>query len=102
MVWMYLDDVRECPDPIFTVVIRTVPAAIAYCEQNGCPVFISFDHDIELYTGMDFVHWLIEKDLDNPGFIPYNFDFDVHSANPVGAKNIRHILQNYLDFRKEQ
>jgi hypothetical protein len=65
-----------------------------------CPEFISFDHDLGGEdTAMIVVNWMIEKDLDNPGFIPANFDFIVHSANPIGKQNIQGKLSSYLKQR---
>lgn len=80
---------------------RTFEEAVNLCKAFGCPVFISFDHDLgEGKSGMDFAHWLIEKDLDTCGvFIPDNFSYDVHSQNPIGAQNIKSILNSYLKVR---
>jgi hypothetical protein len=50
-------------------------------------------------SGFDFAKYLIELDLDT-NTMPKNFTFKVHSANSVGADNIRNILDNYLSFRK--
>lgn len=73
--------------------------------SNGCPIFISFDHDLGegKETGNDLVKWMIEKDLDEEGkFIPEDFAFQVHSANPIGRKNIESLLSNYLKSRKDE
>ena len=32
--------------------------------------------------------------------LPEDFRFDIHSQNPVGAANIRSLLNNYLKFRQ--
>jgi hypothetical protein len=49
---------------------------------------------------MVFVKWVIDMDLDNDGnFIPENFVFNVHSANPVGKENIEKLLVGYLKSR---
>lgn len=43
---------------------------------------------------------VLERDLNDKGaFIPKNFTFEVHSANPPGAENIRGLLNNYLEQR---
>lgn len=72
--------------------------AIEIIDKRGCPNHISFDHDLgmEERTGYDFADWLVDKDLDNPGFLPSDFTYNVHSANPVGAANIRGLLSRYL------
>ena len=100
MYKMFLDDERFAEDyyddgEFYTT--RSVEDAIEVIEEISCPSFISFDHDLGLgKTGMDFAKWLIEMDLDSPGFIPDNFTFNVHSANPVGRINIMSIMDNYL------
>jgi hypothetical protein len=85
-------------------------------KQNGLPDMISFDHDLgedvakeraskgvskrqarnlkkETKSGYDCAKWLVDYCLDNDLKIPY---FGVHSANPVGAENIRGLLNNAL------
>ncbi|WP_371131695.1 cyclic-phosphate processing receiver domain-containing protein [Sulfuricurvum sp.] len=49
-----------------------------------------------LPSGYDFAKWLVEMDMDGKIHIPEDFYFTVHSANPVGAKNIQEYLRNYL------
>ena len=45
---------------------------------------------------------MVERDLDKKGrWIPKNFTYDVHSANPVGKKNIVGLLDNYLEKKEE-
>lgn len=63
---------------------------------------ISFDHDLGGDdTAMVVVKRLIELDMDaDGGFIPRDFTFRVHSANPVGSENIRMLLAQYLAMRK--
>lgn len=73
-------------------------------KQNGCPDYISFDHDlgdIGTKTGKDVANWIVERDQELEGkFIPENFEFNVHSANPVGTENIEGLLKQYLSFRQ--
>ena len=70
-------------------------------QHDGCPQLISFDHDLGGDdTAMRVVNWMIETDLDAASnFIPADFAFKVHSANPVGAANIQSKLQNYINVR---
>lgn len=89
-----------------------------WIEKNGLPFVISFDHDLafEHYTpehlwtdyqlskeyqdaqdykektGLDCAKWLCEYCLDNNENVPRYF---IHSANPVGADNIRAYLENF-------
>lgn len=79
----------------------TVEGAIDYIEKNGCPDFISFDNDLQRdLEGLDLAKWLIEKDLDYPGFIPKDFKFFVHSQNIIAKEKIYSRLDQYLSVRE--
>lgn len=104
---LYLDDLRTPVDESF-VIVRSFDEAVRFVRLNGVPEFISFDHDLgadkngwPLPTGYDFAKWLVNSDLDRAIRIPQNFSFKVHSQNPVGAKNIEALLNNYLAHKKE-
>ena len=99
---LWIDDFRNPPDDSW-VVVRTVKDAIKFMQEYGCPEIISFDHDLgENDRGIDIVKWMVEKDIEMEGkFIPDNFKFYVHSANPIGKRNIEEILNRYLKFRRE-
>lgn len=95
MTRMYIDDERVAP-PGFDVVARSSQEAIDYMRANGIPSFISFDHDLGGNDiAMKVVRWMIDYVLDG-GDIPSDFEFEVHSANPVGAENIRRTLSRFL------
>lgn len=84
------------------VLARTADEAIRIVEERGMPSFISFDHD--LGDGKDAItvaHWLIARDMDGHPF-PEEFDFEVHSGNPVGRVNIRGLIENYLEFKARE
>ena len=102
MAWqLFLDDERFPPDGNW-IIARTMSVAIECCERMGCPNFISFDHDLgeNQANGKDFANWLVEKDLDSRhNFIPLDFDFNVHSQNPIGKDNIKFFLSQYLTER---
>lgn len=98
---------------------------VQWIEKFGLPDVISFDHDLadEHYTpkeywhdyqlskeyqesrdyqektGMDCAKWLVDYCIDNGVPLPIYY---VHSANPVGADNIRGILDNYRKFSNHQ
>ena len=77
-----------------------VECAQGFIERNGCPDFISFDNDLGRdLEGIDLAKWLVEQDLDKPGFIPERFRFFVHSQNIVAAQRIRDLLNPYLQKR---
>lgn len=98
---LFIDDLREPVAPDWTVV-RTSLEAIEIIEDRGCPYEISFDHDLGGDdTAMVVAKRLVEMDLDAGGaFIPAGFVYSVHSANPIGKRNIEGLLDAYL--RKRQ
>lgn len=101
---LYLDDVRPCPQGF--VLARSFDEAIELIKANGCPSFISFDHDLGLIpnevelNGHSLAKWLVEKDLDDQ-IIPDHFDYNIHSANSLGRDNIKGLLDQYLIYRKK-
>ena len=99
---LYVEDIRMPKDDDF-IIVRSFEDAVLFIQQNGIPNYISFDHDLgcdkfdNIYpTGYDFAKWLVEMDLDDIYKFPKNFKFNVHSANPIGKRNIESILNNYL------
>ena len=98
---MFLDDERFPVDDNW-VIVRDFASAVEYVCKNGFPQFVSFDHDIgEGPSGHKFALWLIERDLDHHD-MPDDFDYEVHSQNPVGAMNIRSVLNSYLRIKNAQ
>jgi hypothetical protein len=88
------------------VSVKTNEAAIEYMLEHGSPQFIHFDHDLgedENGNAMEthqLAQWMIEYDLDHPGFIPGNFEYAIHSKN-INASNNLSRLSNYLRHRKD-
>lgn len=104
MEWkLFLDDERfpANKDKDF-IIARSFEEAVELIELQGCPIFISFDHDLGLEKdGYDLAKYIVEKDLDNQlSFIPKEFGFYVHSQNSVGAKNIQSYLTKYLEIHQ--
>lgn len=117
MKYLFLDDERMPKDVtwmsiggvghygVYWEIVRSYDEAIAWVTEHGFPDVISFDHDLGLMhyandysdgkTGYDFAKWLVEYDMDTKS-MPANFEFTVHSKNPIGAKNIINILSNYI------
>lgn len=94
---LYIDDIRN-PKGSFDKITRSSAETIEYLTRFGCPEYISFDHDLGGDdTAMIIVKFMVEMDLDMSGdFIPNRFDWNVHSANPVGADNINGYLTSYM------
>jgi hypothetical protein len=99
-------------------IVRNYDQFVDYIESNGLPEFISFDHDLgdtamEEYfngvvihgridysnitekTGLDCAKFLAEYCLDENKPLP---QYLVHSANPVGKKNIEGFLNNLKKY----
>jgi hypothetical protein len=119
---LFLDDIRVPYDvfkttinPIFEnnedwAIVRDYHQFVNYITKFGLPDFISFDHDLsyEHYleenqsdieygsliekTGYDASKWLVNYCEENDLRLP---EFYVHSANPVGKKNIECYLENF-------
>lgn len=100
---LFLDDIRFPPLNAYEwIIVRSFDEGVSYLENNPCPSVISFDHDLgeaDEKTGYDFAKWLCDRDMDQPGFLPHDFMFVVHSMNPVGATNIKAYMNAYLTQR---
>ena len=96
---MYIDDIRD-PKGEFDIIVRSSVEALEWMFMYGCPNFISFDFDL---GGDDrailVAKMMVQNDLDEPGWIPEDFTFFVHSANPEGARQIQGYLDSYLGQR---
>ena len=65
----------------------------------GIPSLISFDHDLgdnTEYNGYEISQKITDIILDGEYKLPHDFQFMVHSKNPVGAENIRSYMNNFM------
>ena len=93
-IWM--DDVRPAPDRyIHCRSVNEAKAAIRFYERNFSDdtILINLDHDSGDYfnDGGDYIKildWLEEEDIVDTGYF-----FHLHTMNPVGAKNMRQIIE---------
>ncbi|SRR6266481_1255006 len=103
MYKLFLDDERQPPDDGSSwIIVRSYEEAIKFIDEHGSPGYISFDNDLgpNQKEGIDLAKWLIEKDLDNNcRFLLVDFDFYVHSQNPVAARLIEDKFRTYLKRR---
>jgi hypothetical protein len=115
MSWtLFLDDLRFPADVRYDygqykdiVICRSMDDAVWAVQQYGLPSFISFDHDLaDIHyiigtgekTGLSFAKWFCDYIQDNELKFPDGFDYYVHSANPVGAENIRKYMENFIKY----
>lgn len=121
---LFLDDIRQPKDACYIVSNpkiywdsdwSTVKNYVEFCEwikTNGLPDIVSFDHDLaDIHyeidfddwndatadqlgveeTGLDCAKWMVNYCITNNVTLP---EYYVHSANPVGRKNIKSYLDN--------
>lgn len=96
---IYLDDERT-PKTKNWYIVRNYNDFVNTIKLHGMPSEISFDHDIASYdesgkemTGLDAAHFVVDYCIDNNLQCP---KFNVHSANPVGADNIKSLLNSFI------
>lgn len=91
---IWLDDERTPPDNDWKW-CKTVPEAIVLMTRDDIEL-ISLDHDLGeegvLATGYDFVKWMAENNR-WPKYSPL-----IHSANPVGRKNMQSVIDRYAPY----
>lgn len=112
---LYLDDLRYPDLHEDWRIARNYHDAVWMVKNYGMPYFISFDHDLadvhyiigetagaahspREFTGYDFAKWFCQWVMDNDVDLS-GFDYWVHSANPVGAENIRRYMANFIKDR---
>lgn len=98
MTWkLWIDDQIHDPD----TPMRHIPPGYIGAESSydalilikikGIPEYISFDHDLGGEdTTMKFLHKLVELYPNGP--VP---EYQIHSQNPVGAKNIVSFMYSW-------
>lgn len=105
---LFIDDERSPPrnDGRNWVVARDWEDVMMSLRIHGMPGYISFDHDLgdQKHTGYDIAKYLVELDMaGDPDFaLPDDFDYYVHSQNPIGKRNIEAYLDNYLEFKRSK
>lgn len=101
---LFLDDIREpyyvyrdseMPElhPDRWTVARSTEEAKALILAKGMPELMSLDHDLGgADTTMVFLNWLVREHWNGTTAIPKS---RVHSANTVGATNIRAFMDSW-------
>ena len=99
---MFIDDERYPSESVSksVVIVRSSQEAIAFCKAAGSlPKNIMFDHDLGGNdTSMKFIHWMTGVIFDDPSdfSLRQDFQFSVHSQNPIGAANIKSYMSNLI------
>lgn len=85
---------------VFKNALDTVDWLINHHYDNENKIFIDLDHDLGSFdlTGYTICQFIVQNKIPIAGFA-------VHSMNPVGAKNMKDLLEHYgyyaLKFRSE-
>jgi hypothetical protein len=80
-------------------IARNLEDVLNLIKAFGMPSLISFDHDLgedSSYNGYEISQKIADMILDGEYKLPHDFQFIVHSKNPVGAANIRGYMNNFL------
>ena len=90
---LWIDDVRTppCDGWIHCRTVNETKAAVNFYERQRSDdsIIIDLDHDLGCKkTGYDVAKWIVAS-----GYT--NIRFHIHSANPVGRKNISELLTHY-------
>lgn len=97
---LFIDDERF-PVTNEWVIVRDSTTAINHVSVKGMPSEISFDHDLGGEdTSIVFINWLIDQILDGFLELPQDFRYNVHSQNPIGAKNIEGKMNQIICWSK--
>jgi len=97
---LFLDDERDPDDPVEYVICRNSSEAIKFILLNGLPTYMSLDHDLGGHdTGMVFVKGLVEYCLDRR--IMFTTEWNIHSQNVEGAKNMKSMLEQLTWYTKD-
>ena len=101
---IWLDDIREPPDEgwLWFKSVETARLYFEVAEDMLEECEISLDHDLgeNHPTGYDLIKWLEEKVMTGKVTTQgYSFPkIRVHSANPVGRKNIEAAVKRIEEF----
>ena len=108
---LFLDDIRDVErvfshtDTSCFITVRSYDKFLGCISKNGLPEFISFDNDLGVdkngevtLDGYAACKWLVYES----GLNLINLRYNVHSANPVAAKQIAGLLDGYIRFLKNE
>lgn len=97
---IFLDDIRFPPDNSWQIVRKASDCIRLLGIYGHCVKAISFDHDLgndKDGTGYDVASWIEEQCYYKAMTCP---NWRIHSANPVGRKNIANAMKNAEKYSK--
>lgn len=114
---LWLDDIRNPNDDLWKtwiiensinikeykiIWVKDYTEFVKWITLNNIPDIICFDHDLGddsmqpnakwIPTGYDCTKWLVNYCMTNKLNIP---EYRIQSANPVGANNIKCLIENF-------
>lgn len=93
---LFIDDERWPSQPNQFMVRSSREAQLAV-QYYGVPQSIAFDHDLGGDdTAIIFINWFENQVVDGNLILPPDFSYTVHSANPIGADNIRSRMDQLI------
>lgn len=97
---IWLDDLREAPDSSWMNVKNDVALAFHFIK-NGVVEEISLDHDLGegRLTGYDLLKLIESKFAQEPNYCKLPV-FTIHSANPVGRRNMERAITSIYKLAK--
>lgn len=106
--WIFLDDERFPPSkkpwPWLddeAIIVRNYDEFVKEIETNGCPSYITFDHDLGLgKNGFDCAKWFVNWILDDPTRFDPEFTWYAHTQNPVGLANIAGLINPFVTMMR--
>jgi hypothetical protein len=103
-LWYFLDDEREpvLSDDRHWVIFRRgedLIAMLKHTASDGLPDGIAFDHDLgNGMTGHDTAKAILEMVMDGELRVFEDFQYEIHSQNPIGVQNIRGTMSDIFRF----
>jgi len=100
---IYIDDIRDQPDSSW-ILVRDLESAMELIKESIERItVISFDHDLGTIndipvTSIPIAEYL--EELAYNGQYPSQLKLQVHSANPVGIKNLNAIFKSIDRFNE--
>ena len=99
MLRVWIDDERPMPDD-FNVHVRNYSEFCDVLCRGEDIELVSFDHDLGEHGNAYEIAKYIEEEAYNHQI--QRFNWEIHSANPVGAKRIRQALEKADSFWNRQ
>lgn len=98
---IFLDDERT-PKSNDYIIIRDPELCINSIKDNWEKItHISLDHDLGvILSGYNVLKFIVDESIYNNKIV--NFVINIHTANPVGRRNMKYLLNDLIRFQMYQ